>query len=84
MEEVFMQARAYKGYEIEAVPQQLVDSGEWTVEIAIVHDRKGNRTYRKFSAGNRCTSKEGAVQHCFDFGKQIIDGKVKDCSVTDL
>jgi len=74
----------YKGYEIEAVPHQLADSGEWTTEIAIVRDRGNERKYRKFGASNTYKTQEEAIQHCFDFGQQIIDGKVKNCSVADL
>lgn len=74
----------YKGYEIEAVPHQLADSGEWTIEIAIVRDRGNERKYRKFSSSNTYKTREEAIRHSFDFGKQIIDGKVKDYSVADL
>lgn len=79
-----MESLKYKGYEIRAAPYQLADSGEWTVDILIVRDTGPEITHKKFGAGNRYKTKEEAVQHCFNFGKQIIDGKVKDCSVADL
>lgn len=74
----------YKGYEIRAVPYQLADSGEWTVDILIVRDTGTEVKHRKFSASNTYETKDNAVRHCFNLGKQIIDGKVKDCSVEDL
>ena len=79
-----MSSIEYKGYEIRAVPYQLAESGEWTVDILIVKDKGTEVKHRKFGAGNRYQTKDEAVQHCFDFGKQIIDGNVKDCSVVDL
>lgn len=79
-----MKRMEYKSYEIEAVPHQLADCGEWTTEIAIVRDRGSDRNYRKFSASNTYKMEEDAIRHCFDFAKQIIDGKVENCSVVDL
>jgi hypothetical protein len=74
----------YKEYGIRAVPYQLAGSGEWTVDILIVRDTGTEVKHRKFGASNTYKSKDEAVQHCFNLGKQIIDGKVADCSVVDL
>jgi len=74
----------YKGYEIRAVPFQLADSGEWTVDILIVRYTGAEVRQRKFGASNTYKAKNEAVQYCFNLGKQIIDGKEKDCSVADL
>ena len=74
----------YRGYEIRAVPYQLAKSGEWTVDILIVKDTGTQVKHRKFSAGNTYKIQDEAVQHCIDFGQQIIDGKVQTCSVSDL
>lgn len=79
-----MKSIEYKGYEIRAVPYQLSDSGEWTIDIVIARDTGHEIKHRKFGAGNRYKTEDEAIQHCFDFGKQIIDGKVKGCSVVDL
>lgn len=79
-----MESIRYKGYEVEAVPHKLADSGEWSTDIVIMRDRANNRKYRKFGASNTYKTQEEAVQHCFNLGKQIIDGKAKDCSVADL
>lgn len=74
----------YKGYEIRAVPYQLAESGEWTVDILIVKDTGTQVKHRKFSAGNRYKTRDEAAQHCLNFGQQIIDGKVQSCTVGDL
>ena len=79
-----MRRMLYKGYHIEAHPYQLADSGEWTIEIIISLDKRDQITQRHFSAGNRYRIEDKAVQHCFNFGKQIIDGQVENCSVRDL
>ena len=79
-----MASLQYKGYEIRAVPYQLADSGEWTLDILIVRDTGTEIKHRKFGAGNRYKTKDEAIQHCFDLGRQIIDGKVEDYSVADL
>lgn len=74
----------YKGYEIRAVPYHLADSGDWTLDILIVRDTGTETKHRKFGGSNRYKTKDEAVQHCFNFGKEIIDGKVEDCTVTGL
>jgi hypothetical protein len=79
-----MDSIEYKGYEIRAVPYQLADSGDWTLDVLIVRDTGTEVKYRKFGGSNRYKTKDEALQHCFNLGKQIIDGKVKDCTVGDF
>lgn len=74
----------YKSYEIRAVPNQLADFGDWTLDILIVRDTGTETKHRKFGGSNTYKTKDEALQHCFNFGKQIIDGKVEDCTVADL
>jgi len=74
----------YKGYVIIAHPEQLVENNEWTVEILIEKTRGGSVSDKPFSESNTFQSKEKATERCFNFGKQIIDGQVKNCSVDDL
>ena len=75
---------SYKGYLIRPAPKQLVDSGEWNMDIHISID-KGNRLIiRNFNTANTFATKEEAIQHCINYGKQIIDGEVEGCTVTDL
>ncbi len=83
----------YKGYEIRATPLQLPESGEWTLDIEIVRRPQPSKHRRKtgdavnlrpFSARNKFRTQEKAIARCFAFGKRIIDGKVKSCTVRDL
>ncbi len=74
----------YKGYEIRAVPNQLRDSGEWTVNIQIWRDELSAMNIKPFSATNSFPTREEAVQQCFWFGRKIIDGEIDGCSVLDL
>ena len=74
----------YKGYLIHPAPLQVTASGEWTIELYISKDRGDSVTERKFSAGNTSKTKKEAIQHCIRFGKQIIDGESKNCTVADL
>jgi hypothetical protein len=79
-----MSSIQYKEYIIEAIPLQLRDSGEWTTDIRIRRFRLDKLHYRAFSAGNTFKTEEEAIQRCIDFGKRIIDGEIKNCTVTDL
>jgi len=75
---------SYKGYVIQAVPYRLADSGEFKINISIWHDTGSAINIRNFSATNTFKTEEEAIQHCIRFGQQIIDGKVTNCTVTDL
>jgi predicted nucleic acid-binding protein len=83
-EETKIDSVPYKCYLIQAAPYQLADSGEWTINISIWHDTGSAVNIRNFSAANTFNKKEEAIQHCIIFGRQIIDGKFEDCTVTDL
>jgi hypothetical protein len=79
-----MDGMTYNGYEIKAIPYQLADSEEWTVNITILKHRSDNVASRQFSASNTFKSRDEAVKHCLAFGQQIIDGKSNNCTVADL
>ncbi len=74
----------YKGYEIRATPLQLPESREWTLDIEIVRHTGDAVNLKPFSARNKFQTQEEAIARCFAFGKRIIDGKVKSCTVRDL
>ena len=54
------------------------------MELYIEKDNGNEIKQRKFTAGNRFKTKNEAIQHCLNFGMQIIDGEAKDCTVIDL
>lgn len=71
------------GYEIEAHPDRL-QSGEWSLNIDVVVHRTDRVTARNFTALDTFPSEVEAIKNCLNFGKQIIDGEVENCSVDDL
>jgi len=79
-----MDVLSNNGYEIHAAPYQLADTGEWTINIHIFHDRRNEIRSRPYSAGGSFKTRKEAVAHCFNFGKQIIDGKSDNCTVEGL
>lgn len=74
----------YKGYVIQAVPYQLAKDKKWTININIWKEKGSSVTERNFSASNTFIDKDEAIQHCYHFGKQIIDGELKGMTVSDL
>ena len=74
----------YKGYEIRAVPNQVADSEEWTVNIVILKHHGGQVATRQFNTSNRFKSRDEAVKQCIIFAHQVIDGKAQNCTVGDL
>ena len=74
----------YKGFEIHASPYQLADNGEWQVNLHILRHGEGESRSRNFSAGSTYKTREEAMLHCFQYGKQIIDGQSGNYSFADL
>ena len=74
----------YKGFEIAATPYQLKENWHWTIHINIWKHSGYKSIEREFSAANTFEKKEDAIKHCLNFGKQIIDGQLKGCTVEDL
>jgi hypothetical protein len=68
-----MNEKIYRGYVIEAKPEQLVENKQWTTDITIWKHSGGKSTDKPYSASNTFNTKEEAIEHCFNFGKQIID-----------
>jgi hypothetical protein len=81
---LLMNEMNYKGYVIEAIPEQLVVTGRWRVKFCIWRRRGHASTQRQFGAGNTYPTEREAVAHCFNFGKQIIDGQMEGYSAADL
>ena len=70
----------YKGFEIEARPYNLVN-GNYTLDGTIVRFESNHVKEYWFSANNEYPDKPTAVLHCLAFAKQLIDGKIQNCSV---
>jgi hypothetical protein len=68
----------YKGFIIEAHPQQLVDTGWWTT-YGQIYRHSGSRTFSTdFYASPTYKTREEAIIGCLEFGKRIIDGEFPD------
>lgn len=75
---------AYKGFFIETNPEQLIESGYWTIKVWIGKERGGSVSGRYYYASNKFKTKDEANTYCFDFGRRIIDGEFMDLTVNDL
>ena len=75
-----MRSFAYKGYTISPRTFQLRGSDRWTLDLLI--GRKGQ--LRAFGGATTYATEAGADSACADLGCRIIDGAVRDCSVTDF
>jgi len=66
----------YNGYVIEPTTRLKNKPFGWTLEVRI--SPAGRRTgIRRCRAPNMYASEELAVAHCLQFGRQIVDGKLK-------
>ena len=74
----------YKGFEIEATPYQLAETGLWTTHFYIWKHRGNCSTNKEFNAANPFGDREEAIKNCLNFGKQIINGQYEGYSVEDL
>ena len=79
-----VQIVSYKGYQIRPAPRQLRDSLRWTTNLIILFDNGYEIVERQFFAANTFESEEEAIQACVEFGRQIIDGRIPNCAVTDM
>ena len=74
----------YKSYVIIANPKKLIDSGNWTIHVVISKNRDSGVTEKTFTAANTFRTREEAIEHCINFGRQIIDGESDTCTVDNL
>jgi hypothetical protein len=71
---------SYKGFAIEVRTFQIHGSGRWTLDLLI--SRRG--VLRAFSGPTTYATEAAAIAGCHEFGRNIIDGRVRDLSVDDL
>ncbi len=75
------QAVTYKGFTIQPAPRQLVDTGQWELNVFIswaVDDEEDSRHFVK--TGRYATEAEATAQ-CLVYGQQIVDDQVPGFSV---
>jgi hypothetical protein len=71
---------SYQGFAITARTFQIRSSGRWTLDLLIGR----HRGLRAFSGPRTYATEESAITGCCEFGRRIIDGRVRNCSVADL
>ena len=54
----------------------------WGFKVEII--RLEGKVSKSFLASLKFGTKQEAIENCFEYGKQIIDGQVPSCSVGDL
>ena len=74
----------YRGYVIDPLPRQLQDSEKWTTNIHIEHYVGSEVRVHPYHAADTFDTKKEAIEACVEFGRQIIDGKIPNCTVEDL
>jgi hypothetical protein len=75
-----MERIQYEGYVIEERTVQLRDTGRWTLAINLWRDSGDETVVRQFSSATTFATRDEAVRHCINFGRQIIGGKIKGCT----
>lgn len=70
----------YKGFTITPRTFQIRGSGRWTLDLLI----RRHAGLRAFSGPTTYATEEAAIAGCCEYGRRIIDGEVRDCSVDDL
>lgn len=75
----------YKGYIIDAAPLRLQGTGMWTMNLGIER-HTGDAVHRKPFQGQKekCQDQTEAVRRCLAYGREIINGKISNCSVSHL
>jgi hypothetical protein len=75
---------SYKGFQIGAHPFrfQIGYLEKWGFKVEIF--RLEGKVSKRFLVSLKFGRKQEAIENCFEYGKQIIDGQVPSCSVGDL
>jgi hypothetical protein len=73
----------YEGFEIEAMPYQLLN-GKWETGVHISRMHGDQQHIQIFPGKGLFDTRDEAIRHSLTLGRHIIDGRIPDCSVTDL
>ena len=71
----------YKDYTIQPAPRQLVDTGQWELNVFISWSTEDDEDSRHFVKTDRYATEEEATAQCIIYGQQIIDNNVPGSSV---
>ncbi len=68
--------RIYEGQKIVACPHMIAETKKWSTDIEIWERGSGGSKVTPYSAANTFDTEEEAINHCFLYGKKVIDGDV--------
>ena len=71
----------YKGYTIQPAPRQLVDTGQWELNVFISWTTGDDEDSRHFVKTSRFATEADATAQCIAYGQDIVDGNVPGSSV---
>ena len=74
----------YRDFIIVAETLQLSDKHEWGVVVRIERHLPGIVRSAQFETPDRCEKENIALASGMVFARQVIDGEIPECSVTDL
>ena len=75
------QAISYKGFTIQPAPRQLVDTGQWELNVFISWATEDEEDSRHFVKTSRSATSEEATAQCIAYGQQIVDGQIPGSSI---
>ncbi len=67
----------YKGRRLEATPHRRPDENGWSTEVTITEDVGGRFNITPQTAVEIWPTKDEAIAHSFNYGKQIVDGAIR-------
>ena len=71
----------YKDFTIQPAPRQLLDTGQWELNVFISWSTEDDEDSRHFVKTGRYATEEEAIAQCIIYGQQIIDGKISGISL---
>jgi hypothetical protein len=75
---------SYRGFELKACVEQLVDSGNWTTRVAIIRYQTNETLEKICSASNTFVDRSDAEQRSIEFGREIVDSRHQNARVDDM
>ena len=69
-----MEQITYKNYKIQAAPYKS-EEGDWLMNFYLHVEGDDGVETKTFEVEERFKSREAAVEHCFDYGKEMIDAE---------
>jgi hypothetical protein len=82
----YMAAVEYKEFEILPRPYQFIDTMDWVVSVIITKQNgsRGEAREKRFFSNKIFNEKLDAYRNAIQFGKEVIDGKHANLSVSNL